>query len=216
MKTKKHIKLFSIMMILVLITSTFLVSAAGDNYTYYMDKKLQGSSGLANRTYYIDKTAIDAGYEDEAINAIKSWVTATKNNKASVSKVGFKRVYSKTNATIVIYGKAKSTFPSSVKGALGYVVYYSGSNSISLPGGMPSKNWSQCAVYVDNKLSSSKAQRTICHEIGHGLGLLHPMHPASTGSSIMLPDDTVYPKYKSDKPTSADAFMLDTRYRVLK
>lgn len=217
MRTKKIIKLFSIMIILILVSSAICVGAiGGDNYSYYMEYKLQGSSGLANRTYYIDSTITKAGYSDEATNAAKSWVTATKNNKTSNSKVGLTKTTSKTNATIEIRAKAKADFPSAVKGTLGYCVYYSGSNAISTPGGSPRGNWTKCIVYVQSGLSSQTAQRTICHEIGHALGLLHPMHPESTGKSVMLPDNTVHTKCKSNTPTSADAYMLYTRYEELK
>lgn len=83
----------------------------------------------------------------------------------------------------------------------------------TMPGTEPQKNWSDCIVYVETKMSSSKAQRTIGHEIGHCLGLTHCWHPANTGKSIMITDDdTQWSDYRANKPTSSDAFMLDILY----
>lgn len=200
------------MMILILVSSSIWISAAHDPYCYYMDNKLAGAAGLSNRTYYIDNSIINAGLQDEAISAAKSWVTATKNNDTSKSRVGLTKTSSSVTATIQIRAKAGKDFPASIKSSLGYVVYYSGSEAISTPGGLPTKNWTNCIVYVKTGLSDATAKRTICHEIGHALGLLHPFYPGTTGKSIMLPDNTAYPAYKANTPTSADANMLDMLY----
>lgn len=212
MKKSNILKLLAFLVILALALSPLQLFADPNLYRL-CSYKLAGSAGLANRTYYIEKTARDAGYETAIVNACNDWVNATNSNP-SKSKVGLTRVSSASAATIIFSAQAEANFPPAVRSARGYVLYYDGSSSISQPGGMPSRNWTK--VYVNLKTDlKSNARRTACHEIGHAFGLGHPMtSDYSTIASVMRPhDDPV--KDKSlirSTPTSSDVSNLRNIY----
>lgn len=179
-------------------------SAESGNYQYAYKFK---SGSVANLTYYIDNTANQALFSNAINSAVAQWVTATAQN-TSKAKVGFTRVYSAAEATVVF--KAAGTFPSWASNALGYTELYSGSTLVTVNGGYPSSDWDKCVVYLKTTLSpsSSQAQRTACHEVGHCLGLAHPS--ITTGYSIMYPSGSS--SYATDYPTATDANQIEMKY----
>lgn len=70
------------------------------------------------------------------------------------------------------------------KDSKGYVAYYRGSKPVSVPPSSPTANWDKCRVVIRTGLTGTQVQRTACHEIGHCLGLSHPVTPVL---SIMHP-----------------------------
>jgi predicted Zn-dependent protease len=204
-------RIASLIMVFILVSAFFCIKAEASSPTdYAYSYKLQSGS-VANLTYYIDTTANQALFASAINNAIAQWVNATAQN-STYAKVGFTRVYSATGATIVF--KAQGTFPSWVSsGVNGYTELYSGNNLVTYQANPPTSNWTNCIVYLKTTMSptTSTAQRTACHEIGHCLGLAHPTPPSGvTFTSIMYPSGSSI--YAADSPTSTDAGQIEKIY----
>lgn len=222
MKSKVLVKVLKVVLALVLalfvLSSSALALCLGDSYTWggtYNNGGVLVSNGTAtcnNITYYIDASQLpnpatyyqyySSFYETAISNAFQSWANKTAGNSANNARVTFSRIYT-NNASFKIIIVPASTL---------------GTNrgNTTFPVDQNYNNYNSCTIYLADNLmtyGATAAQRTVGHEIGHGLGLCHP-NLAMTKNSIMFPyNEAVSSNLKADTPSDTDNFNITNLYK---
>ena len=195
---------------------------AAVNYGEYIyEFNLEGWNGVSSCTYFIEATANNVIYVEAIISAINSWMKATKMNKPQAI-IKFIRVYNKSDATITF--TVLQSFPEPISTtALAYTMFYKKINDIltlaTEMGDRPVCNWTNCIVTMKTDLSLLSATRTACHEIGHCLGLDHPIpgYILTMGDhkSVMYPYNSEIPKdFIAYYPTENDRLQIERKYSI--